>query len=150
MPSGSNLCELSLAPSSSCGPSAHSLLLSTGTGSRPSPYASDHQHWVIHLRSRSEARQVRAGQHGHKSSLAEDDKATITWASNDFLATSCLSHVWECHCESRSNKAHEALVIANRKAVEDGRDPTAISTYIKGKVSCYFIHMFIKVRIVFI
>lgn len=142
MPSASSLREPSPAQSSSHGPSS-STSDRAWSSNRPSPYASDHSRSVISRRSRAEASEARAGIHGStkSKSLSGDDKATIAYATDDFLATMCLSHVWERHCESRTSKAREALVTANRKAAGDGRPTIKIDTYSKGKVSAIVLHI---------
>lgn len=139
MPSTSSLREPSPAQSSSIGPSSLASgrsMSSSGHVSRTSPYASDHQHRVIPRKSRAEAHEARRqGGRKHAASLTMDEKAIIAYASDYFLAAACTSNVWELHCDNRTSKAREALVIANRKAVEDGGSAMDITTFAKGRVS---------------
>lgn len=67
--------------------------------------------------------------------FTDDEKDIIVSASDDFKAASCLTNLWEGHCEHRVRMANEALIAANREAARNGRPTLDITGAAKGKVS---------------
>lgn len=136
MPSASSLTEGALAASPSHG-GASSMTSgrswsSSSFVSRPSPYGSERQVRSVHRRSNDDVAQSRSEHYTDFTSL---EKEIIASASDDFKAASCLSDLWEAHCEHRVGMANEAAMTANRTASNQGLPTIAITGAIRGKVS---------------
>lgn len=102
--------------------------------SRASPYGAERQVRKISRRSNDDVQQSRP-EGVQRNTFTENEKEIIASASDDFKAASCLSNLWEEHCDHRVSMANEALKVANREAARNGRPTLDITGAAKGKVS---------------
>lgn len=137
MPSSLSLTESSPVTSPSHAASSMASARSWSSSSfvsRPSPYGADRQVRKTSRRSNEDVQQSRS-EGLQRRSFTENEKEIIASASDDFKAASCMSNVWEEHCDHRVRMAGEAIRVANREAARSGRPTLAVTGAAKGKVS---------------
>lgn len=136
MPSASSLQNRSQEVLSSQGTSSlarsHSWSASSSFVGRPSPYGSERFVRNVSRRPNGDLIQDRPEDIGPTKA---GRMAIISAAQDDFKAASCLTSIWQDHCDERSRLAREALVAANRDAASNSLPTLLLNGKNKGKVS---------------
>ena len=140
MPSAASLRQPPEPASSSHSAPLLTHSLSSGSrGFRPSPYPSETQCQVVNQRSSADVRRdLQASGRTQRPDLDEDEKAIIAAAGDLFIATACITHAWEPHCDARTARCREAMVVVNRTTLEKGGTVAVINGRSRGLVSDHF------------